>query len=427
MRRAVVVSLLLVALLLYLVFLNNETTTFRLAPDIVMQWNTGALVGGAFAAGVLLAFVVGSIQSGLRAWSAWRSGRRERRALRVDEWEESGAKFLWGGEIARARALLHKAWQRRPEDPHAALLLANSFRATGELHRARGVLHDAAAQYHTHPEVLMTLAEVHRELGELGPRIEVLERLRALYPRSPQALRALRDAYIDAERWGPAAQVQETLIPVLPDPEVVAREQELLLSLRYQTAIHLSDPQERVLALENLASSRRAPVPVYVALGDELAAAHRLADASAAWERGLKQHARSVFVHRLLRIASEPKHRDRLRTLLRKLRDGVDADAVRIWLAETFVADQDAENAARELEAIEVPATVVPDIDRLWGEVHRLRGQFDQSIHAYARACREQPLYHCQKCEHVSADWIGVCPKCHGWDTLRARIEIARA
>ncbi|GIW43376.1 MAG: hypothetical protein KatS3mg077_0658 [Candidatus Binatia bacterium] len=424
MRRAVAISLFLVALVLYLVFLNNETTTFRLAPDLVMHWNTGALVGGAFVTGVLLAFLIGTVQAGVRAWSAWRSGRRERRSLRIEEWEESGTKLLWSGDIARARALLHKVWQRRPEDPYAALLLAASFRATGELHRARGVLHDAAAQYHTHPEVLLALAEVHRELGEVGPRLEALERLRALYPRSPQALRALRDAYIDAERWDAAAQVQEALLPLLPDPAVAQKEQELLFCLRYQTAIHLTDPQERLQALENLSSSRTVPAPVYVALGDELAAAQRFADASAAWERGLKQHPRSVFVHRLLRIASEPRHRERLRSLLQKLRGAVSPDAIHLWAAEAYLADKDAENAARELEAVQVPAALIPDFDRLWAEVHRLRGQTEQALHAFARACRELPLYRCQKCEHWAPDWAGVCPKCHGWDTVRARVEI---
>ncbi len=427
MRRAVVFSLLLVALVLYLVFLNNETTHFRLAPELVMQWNIGALVGGAFVAGVLVAFVVGSVQTGLRAWTAWRSGRRERRALRVDQWEESGSKLLWSGELARARALLHKAWQRRLDDPYAALLLAASFRSTGELHRARGVLYDAASQYHTDPEVLLALAEVHRELGEIGARVETLERLRALYPRAPQALRALRDAYVDSEQWGAAAQVQEALIPLLPDPEVAQREQETLFCLRYQTAIRLSDPHERLRALENLASGRHVPAPVYVALGDELAAARRVADASAAWERGLRQHGRSVFVDRLLRIATEPKHRERLRNLLHKLHDTADGDAIHVWLAETFLADRNAEQAARELEAVQTPASVIPDFDRLWAEVHRLRGQVEQSLQAFARACRELPLYRCQKCEHLSADWIGVCPKCHGWDTFRARVEIARS
>lgn len=426
MRGAIAVAVPLVGLVLYLVFLNNDSTTFRVTPNVVLHWNTGALVGGAFMLGVVVAASVAGVQAGARAWTAWRSGRQARRALRVEEWEESGAQLVCSGELARGRALLHKAWQRRPEDPYAALLLAASFRATGELHRARGVLYDAAAQYHTHPEVLLALADIHREAGEIGPRIEVLERLRALYPRSPQGLRALRDAYIDAGRWAAAAQVQEQLVPLLPDPEVAAREQERLLGLRLQAALKLTDPQARLQALEALASGRSVPPPVYVALGDELAAAHRLADASAAWERGFKLQPRSVFVQRLLHIASEPKHRERLRTLLRKLRDGMDVDAVHLWLAEIFLAEPDAENAARELEAVQVPAAYVPDYDRLWAEVHRLRGQVEQALQTYARACREQALYRCQTCEHAAADWSPTCAKCHGWDTLRARVEIAR-
>lgn len=427
MKKAIVLSLLLVAVVLYLVFLNQETTTIWLWPNRPLVLVTGVVLAGAFVAGVLLTSAAVGLHAGGRALRTWRLGRRQRRSTQLNEWQEAGQQLIWSGELTRGRALLQKVWQRRTDDPRPALLLAESYRDTGELHRARGILVDAAVLHHADPEVLFALAEVHRQSGEFAPCIEVLERLRALYPRSPRALAALRDAYAAAGRWAQAASVQESLIPLLPDPVVGQREQERLAAFRYQAATHLTDPQARLQELENLAGGRQVPVPVYVALGDELAAAQRVADASAIWERGLRTQPRSVFVQRLLRIATDTAHRDRIRSLLRKLRaDSVNADALRLWTAETHLADGNAEAAAAELQAVGLPAAFAPDYDRLWAGVHRLRGQLDQALHAYQRACEEQPHFQCTACERVSPDWLGMCPRCQAWDSYRNRVEIAR-
>ncbi len=427
MKRAVLLSLPLVAVVLYIVILNQGSTTVTLWPERSFTSITGVVLAGAFLAGVLLALLGVALQASGRALRAWRVGRRERRSLRLHEWEQAGEQLLWGGEIARGRALLQKVWQRRPEDPRPALLLAQSYCDTGEFHRARGVLVDASVVHHSDPEVLFALAEVHRLSGETAPRIEVLERLRALHPRSARALAALRDAYAAAGHWTDAASVQEAFMGLLPDPVQAQREGERLQSLRYQAALHMPDPQARLQALEALAASRNVPAPVYVALGDELAAAQRLADASAVWERGLRAKPQGVFVQRLLRIATSPSHRDRIRNLLRKVRsDSVQADAVRLWVAETHLADGNAEPAAAELQAVEAPAMFAADYDRLWAQVHRLRGQVEQALHSYQRACGEEPFFQCSQCERVSADWLGVCPRCGSWAKYRARIELSR-
>lgn len=428
MKKGIAASLFLLAIVFYLVFLNQETTTIQLWPHRPFVAVTGVVVAGAFVVGVLLTLTTVGLYASGRALRTWRLGWRQRRSTQLNQWQGAGQQLLWSGELTRGRALLQKVWQRRTDDPRPALLLAESYSDTGELHRARGVLADAAVLYHAEPEILFALAEVHRQSGEFAPCIEVLERLRALYPRSPRALRALRDAYAAAGRWQQAAAVQEVLIPLLPDPLVAQQEQNRLAAFRYQAALHQTDPQLRLQELENLAGARHVPVPVYVALGDELAAAQRVADASAIWERGLRTQPRSVFVQRLLRIATAPAHRERIRNVLRKLRtDSVNADAVHLWNAETHLGDGNAEAAAAELEAVSLPAAFAPDYDRLWAGVHRLRGQLEQALHSYQSACEQQPQYQCARCERVSADWLGMCPRCQSWDSYRSRVEIARS
>lgn len=425
MKRAILVGLAMVCLVIYLVLLNGEAVDFRLTSTWIVHWNVGALIGGAFVAGVMATLIVVAVQSGYRAWRDWRSGRRQRRSSRIDEWEESAEQLIWNGDAARGRALLQKAWQRRPESPYAVLALAASFQDTGELHRARGVLFDAATQQHTNPDILFALAEAHRQAGELAPRLDVLERVRALHPRAPRVLRALRDAYAEAERWPEAAAAQEAYLAEVRDVPQAAREREHLVQLRYQAARHAGEPQAALEALETLASVRSVAVPVLVSLGDALHRAGRSDEASAVWERGLRATPRSVFVERLCSLATETRHRDRIRTLLRKLRPStVSNDALHLLNARLYLADHNPEEAARELGT--VAASFSPAAyHRLWAEVHRQRGQLQQAVAELAQATTETAPYHCLQCGRLGQEWAGVCPGCGRWDSLRSTAELA--
>ncbi|HVM94976.1 MAG TPA: tetratricopeptide repeat protein [Candidatus Acidoferrales bacterium] len=426
MKRAILVGLAMVCLIIYLVLLNGESVDFRLTTHWTVHWNVGALIGSAFVTGVLLALAVFAVQATRRAFVEWRTGRLQRRSSRIDQWEESGEELIWNGDAQRGRALLQKAWQRRPESSYAVLALAESFRDTGELHRARGVLYDAAGQQHTNPDVLFALAETHRAAGEIGPSIEALERLRALHPRAPRVLRALRDAYAQTERWHDAVGAHEVLIAEIREPQQVTRERETGVMLRYQAALQLKDSDKKVEALEALAASRTPPLPVVVSLGDALANAGRADDASAVWERALRSNPRTVLVERLTKLASETRHRDRLRALLRKTRpQQVVADNLHWTIAQLWLQDHNAEEAQREIQAIQQPETVGAAYHWLQAEVHRQRGQIEQAVAAYAKAAGNPDGYHCATCRHAEPQWMGRCPQCQGWDTYRATVEIA--
>ena len=85
-----------------------------------------------------------------------------------------------------------------------------------------------------------------------------------------------------------------------------------------------------------------------------------------------------MLVERLAGIATEPQHRDRLRTVLQKLRpDQVRFDNVRLLNAELHLADGNADAAALQLDAVHDPASAPALLHALWGEVHRRRGQLD--------------------------------------------------
>ena len=426
MKRAVaiLVGMALVCLVAYLSWLNPAEVEFRLTPTYKMPGHLGSLMVFAFLAGAVAVMVVVSVQAGRRAFIMWRTRRRQRRSERIDEWEERGEQLVWAGDPQRGRALLQKAWQRRPHNAHAVIALAASYRDTGELHRARGLLFDAANQYHTDPDILFALAEAYAAAGERGPSVEVLERLRALHPHAPRVVRALRDAYVDGQRWQEAAALQETLIGELRDIQQATREREYLTVLNYQASVALPEPAARVQALEGIADGRAGSLPILVSLGDALHGAGRTDEASVVWERALRSTPRTVLVERLAAIATEPRHRDRLRTVLRKLRsDQIDAGHVHLLTAQLQLADGNIDAAAHELEAVEDRPNGLRH--HLWGEVHRSRGQLDQALNAFMHADGNPRGYHCTHCERSADEWVGYCPQCRHWDSYRAAVEIS--
>lgn len=426
MQRAILLGLALVCLVIYLVLQNGDIVDFRLSPSTLFHWNLGALVGGAFVVGVLATLLLGGMQATRRAFVSWRSGRAQRRSERIDQWSDSAEQLIWAGDAQRGRALLQKAWQRRPDDAAAVLALAQSYQDTGELHRARAVLFDAATHLHTHPDILLALAEVHRAAGEKLPRIEVLERLRALHPRAARVLRALRAAYEDAERWRDAATVQEQLLPTVADAQAYPLEQQQLLWLQYEAAMSQRDAAPRLTALESLAAGRNPTVPIMVSLGDALSQATRLDEASAVWERALRATPRTVLVDRLAHLARDSRHRDRVRTLLRKLRPPqVNADAVHLLTAQLWIDDKQVDEATRELQAVQAGDNAPALFHRLWGEIEKLRGHPDQAAVAFARVTEAPSEHECRHCGARSPVWVARCRQCGSWDSLRARVEIA--
>jgi predicted amidohydrolase len=98
---------------------------------------------------------------------------------------------------------------------------------------------------------------------------------------------------------------------------------------------------------------------------------------------------------------------------------------VRLLSARLDLQDGNAEQAVRELEALQNPAGAPPVLHRLWADVYRRRGQLEQAVVAYANSQGAQLGYRCNACGRSAPAWQGYCGYCGHWDSYRCEAEIS--
>jgi lipopolysaccharide biosynthesis regulator YciM len=424
MRRALAgaAALLFFGVLGYVAWANPHVVDVQFTGDVPLRMPLGWLLALTFVAGALLVVAVTALQRLVRAASRWPERRAARQAVRIAEWRRSAAALGWEGEVRRARALLTRAWRRRPADAAAALALAASYTDTGEFAAARQVLQEAVTRGATDPDVRVLLAEaVHRVDGP-AEAIRILETVRVQHPHAPRLLAALRDRYADAGRWAEAAAVQAAYVEVLPAD--AAAERRRLLHLRYQAALALAEPGQRADALAVVVQMDRSYLPGLVSLGDALVASGRSAEAIKLWERALRERPATVLVERLLAHQHSARDRQRVITLLQKQRLAGAADAVHLLAARVALAEADVDGAAAELQAM--PHATLPAARRLWAEVLLRRRQFEEAATALAALNHGSAAgeYHCTACGRTADAWAGHCLQCGQWDTYRSVVEL---
>ncbi len=404
-----------------LIALNPNEVEFRPTHLHSFRPMLGVLLIITFCAGIATVMLGGALRGMSTRVGAWRAQRGARAAAQAGAWYAEGEAAAWAGELSRSRGLLRKAWRKRPGNSPAALALATSYLDTGEYAAARDVLQQALEEDPNDPDLRYALGEALRRLGETAEAIRMLETLRVRFPHAPRVLVSLRELYRDSERWREAADVQAAFVDSLPASER-APEQARLTELRYQAAVSVADPAERLAALDAVVQGDRTFVPALVGLGDALAESGRLDDAMKCWEKAFRARPRLVFIERMLMHERSTREHERILALLGKYWGEVDGDGARLLLARTALAAGAFDTAERELRAIGAQDT--PTVQRAWAELHHQRGDHPAAWEAVSRAVDRlggtAADHRCTSCGRVAESWTGYCPGCGRWDTYRA-------
>ena len=166
-------------------------------------------------------------------------------------------------------------------------------------------------------------------------------------------------------------------------------------------------------------------LPSLVALGDAYEAAGDRREAVRAWERSVETHPVLPLLARLERVYREEGRPSRMIGVYRDAvaRSGDDL-ALAVALGRVYLELEMLDEAADQLEKVEMQAPDLPLVHAYLGAVFERRGETTGAFEEYRRALRlghafEWP-HACTACGAVVAGWRERCERCRRWNTVQA-------
>jgi lipopolysaccharide biosynthesis regulator YciM len=282
------------------------------------------------------------------------------------------------------------------------------------------------------PPVDPAVAELVRR-GDDAVRLGRPEDARRLYREALErdrhhvaALRGLRDLAVNAGDWREALDAAERLVGAVPGPERDA-DATALAAIHYELGRAELAQGRAASGLGHLRSALRADrafVPAALALGDAYEAGGDHREAIRTWERAVEAQPALPLLARLEAVYRREGRPSRMIALYRAALDRVPDDpSLALALGRVYFELEMLDEAADQLEKLEVRAPEVPSVHAYLGAVFERRGESRDAFEEYRRALRlagafEWP-HRCSACGAGASGWHERCRQCRRWNSLR--------
>jgi lipopolysaccharide biosynthesis regulator YciM len=282
----------------------------------------------------------------------------------------------------------------------------------------------------THPEDPETTALVRRadEARRAGRGDEARRLYREALDRQNDlsALRGLRDLATQGGAWPEALGLQERIMAQAPSGDRTG-ESEWLAAIHYELGradVGRGQPAAAIVHFKSALRADRSFVPAALALGEACEATGDRREAVRTWERAVEQQPALPLLVRLERAYREEGRPSRMIALYRSAVDRVPDDlAIALALGRVYFELEMLDEAADQLEKIEVRAPDLPPVHAFLGAVFERRGETREAFEEYRRALRLGHAFdwphRCTACGAVAPRWQDRCAGCRRWNTLR--------
>jgi lipopolysaccharide biosynthesis regulator YciM len=297
------------------------------------------------------------------------------------------------------------------------------------LRRELGRLLGTPAPVDTDPretEGWLAAAGAARAEGRSGAALELYRRVLRRRATDRAALEGLRDTCLAAGHFQDAVDAQQRLLAAA-SPGERAEEAERLASLHYEWAradLDQGRPAAAIPRLRSALRTARAFVPAAVTLGDALLLAGDAREAVRTWERSLEHEPSLPVLARLERAHRDQGRPTRMIALYRQAVERAPDDiALAVALGRVYLELEMLDEAADQLEKVEVRAPNLPAVHAYLAAVFERRGEWREACAEYRRVLQLARAWDwphgCDHCGSTVAGWQDRCPACRRWNSLR--------
>jgi len=240
------------------------------------------------------------------------------------------------------------------------------------------------------------------------------------------ALRGLRELAVEGGRWREALDAQQRILGAVGSTER-SPETEWLAVIYYELGraeLGRANPGGALSHFKSASRADRFFLPAALALGDayDMNGDHR--EAVRTWERAAESLPALPLLARLERAYRQEGRPSRMIALYRSAIDRAPDDlALAVALGRVFFELEMLDEAADQLEKVEVRAPSSAVVHALLGAVFERRGETREAFDEYRRALQlghafDWP-YRCESCGASAPMWQDRCGQCHRWNSLR--------
>ncbi|MFH1035811.1 MAG: tetratricopeptide repeat protein [Pseudomonadota bacterium] len=389
----------------------------------------------------LLLLLVAGLLAFLLGWLAGRSGassRRDSARSKAPQRSASDDAFLKGlthlmaDHTDQAIEEFTRAVTLNSDTVETYVVLGNLFRQKGEIERAVRIRQSIIARPNLAPPVrlqaMYDLGLDYRKGGLFNRAVEAFQEVLGMDHLHVEACRQTVTLYEEVREWDKAFEALKRLDKLTGgDSRAVLAHYKTELGKEYMLAGQLDRAEE---ALDQAIRVHKGCLDAYLHLGDLEMARGRSRKALSVWRKAV--HLSPVLAHLVLSrvAAAEDTLGQRTAAAFFGEIDAAQADVTTLQaLAESFHRHGEDHKALDMLDLAVQKAPQMLEAHRLRGQILLAQGKSEPALKAFAQLLGELDgewhSYQCVQCGFVSHQLTWKCPRCHQWDSMSPKRQMA--
>ncbi len=422
-----VVIIFLAVIAMFSVF-NNDATSITVPFGEVYKIPKIGLILVSAVFGALTMLVLFMVRDSMRFMVNYQAQRIHKRVEKISELYNRALNAILGEDTATARSSLDQILKMDPGHSDALLRMGNMETRAGDFQQAATYYKRALDASERNLEALFSLAEVMQRLERLDDSLQYIDEILQIDQDNHSAFMKKRALLERDSRWDDLIEVQRAILRLERDQQRQEREKSILMGYQYElacAALETSELDKANKGFRAIVKEDNDFIPAHVGVVETMIAGN---DTDGAVEYIEKAYA-STHVHLLLvRLEDiviglgDPLRL--IRTYQHRLSEEPDNTGLRFFLAKLYFRLEMVDDAFRELEALE---DTFPEVPLLLGELYMRRQQCEKAVEQFKKTMKLSSAlkvpYFCMECGHSAMQWVGRCPSCDNWNTMRLRLN----